>query len=168
MCGTGHKAGSMSGWLFFNGHQRRGGQKRETGSQSCRHAREQLCPAVRGHSPWGPGAAAHLMCQGPLSSARDTPGAVHISGSPECCVTFISLKKKTSKKVQVFGAANADDIYTHFLKRFFGCGPFSKSLLSLLRYWFCFVFWCFACEARGTTAPRPGNEPTPLHREAKS
>ena len=33
------------------------------------------------------------------------------------------------------------------LASFFGCGPFSESLLHLLQYCFCFLFWLFACRA---------------------
>ena len=38
---------------------------------------------------------------------------------------------------------------------------FLKSLLNLLQYCFCFMFWVFGCEACGILAPQPGNEPTP-------
>ena len=37
-----------------------------------------------------------------------------------------------------------------------------KSLLNLLQYCFCSVFWHFGDEARGIWAPPPGMEPTPL------
>ena len=55
-------------------------------------------------------------------------------------------------------------IYTlqHFLKIFFWCGPFLKSLLNLLQYCFCFMFWYFGHEACGILAPQPGIEPAPL------
>ena len=35
---------------------------------------------------------------------------------------------------------------------------FKKSLLNLLQYCFCFLFWCFGC---GILASRPGVEPAP-------
>ena len=34
-----------------------------------------------------------------------------------------------------------------------------KSLLNLLQYCFCFMFWVFDHEACGILAPRPGTEP---------
>ena len=36
-----------------------------------------------------------------------------------------------------------------------------KSLLRLLQYCFCFMFWFFGQEACGILAPRPGMEATP-------
>ena len=36
-----------------------------------------------------------------------------------------------------------------------------KSLLNLLQYCFCFMFWFFGREACGILAPRPGIKPTP-------
>ena len=49
-----------------------------------------------------------------------------------------------------------------FFKRFFWCGPFFfKSLLNLLQYYFCFMFWFFGHEACGILAPWLGIEPTP-------
>ena len=42
--------------------------------------------------------------------------------------------------------------FTHF---------FLKSLLNLLQYCFCFVFWFFGREACGILAPQSGVEPAP-------
>ena len=39
--------------------------------------------------------------------------------------------------------------------------PLLKSLLNLLQYCFCFMFWFFDHEACGILAPQPGIEPTP-------
>ena len=50
---------------------------------------------------------------------------------------------------------------------FFGCGPFLKSLLNLLQYCFCFMFWFSGHEACGILAPQPGMEPTPHALEGK-
>ena len=36
-----------------------------------------------------------------------------------------------------------------------------KSLLNLLQYCFCFMFWLFGCKAYGISAPWPGIEPIP-------
>ena len=36
---------------------------------------------------------------------------------------------------------------------------FFKSLLNLLQYCFCFMFWLFGCDACGIPASRPGIEP---------
>ena len=41
------------------------------------------------------------------------------------------------------------------------CGPFLKSLLNLLQYCFCFMFWFFGREACGILTSRPGIEPAP-------
>ena len=53
----------------------------------------------------------------------------------------------------------------NFLKIFFWCGPFLKSLLNLLEYCFCFMFWFSNRKAYGILAPWPGIEPTPLASE---
>ena len=46
---------------------------------------------------------------------------------------------------------------------------FSKSLLNLLQYCFCFMFWFIGSEVCFILAPQQGTEPThPLHQEAKS
>ena len=50
---------------------------------------------------------------------------------------------------------------------FFNCGPFLKSLLSLLQYCFCFMFLVFGCEAHGILSPRTGIEPAPPALEGK-
>ena len=47
-----------------------------------------------------------------------------------------------------------------FFLRFCCCGSFLKSLLNLLQYCFCFMFWCFGHQARRILAPPPGMEPT--------
>ena len=38
---------------------------------------------------------------------------------------------------------------------------FFKSLLNLLHYYFCLMFWFFGCEACGNLAPPSGIEPSP-------
>ena len=45
---------------------------------------------------------------------------------------------------------------------FFWCGPFLKSLLNLLQYCFCLMFWPFGHEACGILASQLGIEPAPL------
>ena len=50
----------------------------------------------------------------------------------------------------------------------FKCGPFKKSLLSLLQYCFYFLFWFFGHKARVILASWPGTEPYLLHWKAKS
>ena len=42
-----------------------------------------------------------------------------------------------------------------------------KSLLNLLQYCFCFMFWFFVHEACGILAPQPGIEPTPAALEGE-
>lgn len=50
---------------------------------------------------------------------------------------------------------------TLFLKDFFfWYGPFLKSLLNLLQYYFCFMFWYFGLEAHGILTSWLGIEPT--------
>ena len=44
--------------------------------------------------------------------------------------------------------------------RFFWCGPFLMSLLNLLQYHSCFMFWFSGHEAHGILAPRLGIKPT--------
>ena len=48
-------------------------------------------------------------------------------------------------------------LWPYFLLLFFKCRPFLRSLLNLLQYCFCFMF--FGYEACGILAPRPGVEP---------
>ena len=43
---------------------------------------------------------------------------------------------------------------------FFLCGPFLKSLLNLLQYYFCFMFWFFGLAAHGILTSWLGTEPT--------
>ena len=47
-----------------------------------------------------------------------------------------------------------------YLTFFFDVDHFLKSLLNLLQYCYCFMFWYFGCEACGTIAPQLGIEPT--------
>ena len=54
-----------------------------------------------------------------------------------------------------------------FFKDFFLCGPFLKSLLNLLQYCFCFMFWYFAPEACGILTPQPGIKTTLLALEGE-
>ena len=49
----------------------------------------------------------------------------------------------------------------------FWCGQFLKSLLNLLQYCFCFMFWFFGFEAYGILTPWPGIEPAPPTLEGK-
>ena len=52
-----------------------------------------------------------------------------------------------------------DNFLLLLFKKNFLCGPFLKSLLNLLQYRFCFMFWFFGYEACGILAPRPGIKP---------
>ena len=45
---------------------------------------------------------------------------------------------------------------------FFQCGPFLKSLLNLLQYYFCFAFWFLGHKAYGILVPQPEVELAPL------
>ena len=46
-------------------------------------------------------------------------------------------------------------------------GIFLKSLLNLLQYCFCFMFWFYGQEACGILAAQPGTEPLPSALESK-
>ena len=59
-------------------------------------------------------------------------------------------------------------IYLFIFKDFLGCGLLLKSLLNLLQYCFCIMFWFFGQETRGLLALPPGLEPVPLHWKVKS
>ena len=47
-----------------------------------------------------------------------------------------------------------------FYREIFSYGPFKKSLLNLLEYYFCFMFWLPGWKACGILAPWPGMEAT--------
>ena len=51
--------------------------------------------------------------------------------------------------------------FCHFFFKIFWCGQFLKSLLNLLQYCFCFIFWFFDLEAYWILAPQPRIEPVP-------
>ena len=46
--------------------------------------------------------------------------------------------------------------------RLFWCGQFLKSLLNLLQYCLCFIFWFFGLKVCGNLVPWPGIKPAPL------
>ena len=54
-----------------------------------------------------------------------------------------------------------------FLKRFFDVDPFLKSLLNLLQYYFCFMFWFFGPKACWILVPWPGVHSVPPALEGK-
>ena len=60
-------------------------------------------------------------------------------------------------RVSVFSTSLSTVIIFHFFnvffKRHFCCGPFLKSLLNLLSYYFCFMFGFFGCKACEISAP---------------
>ena len=55
-----------------------------------------------------------------------------------------------------------------FISFFFYVDQILKSLLNLLRYCFCFMFWFFGHEAGGILVPQPRIESAPLHWKVKS
>ena len=59
-------------------------------------------------------------------------------------------------------------LFVFLFYRFFGCGPFLKSLLFLLQYCFGFMFWFFGHGACEILAPQLGIEPTPPALEGKA
>ena len=52
-----------------------------------------------------------------------------------------------------------------FLIRFFQSGPFLKSYLNLLHYFFCLIFWTSGHQSCGILAPLLGIEPHALSRK---
>ena len=58
--------------------------------------------------------------------------------------------------------------YFLFIFKNFLCGPFFKSLLSLLLYCFCFMFQLFGPEACGIFTPELGLNPYSLYQKVKS
>ena len=54
-----------------------------------------------------------------------------------------------------------------FLKRFFDVDPFLKSLLNLLQYCFCFMFWFYGPKACWILVPWPGIHNVPPALEGK-
>ena len=70
---------------------------------------------------------------------------------------LIKFFKKLDLKLTVF----------FFFLRFFWCGLFLKSLLNLLQYAFCFMFWFFGRKACGILAPRSGIGPAPTALEGE-
>ena len=88
-----------------------------------------------------------------------------------CESTIISIKISpkissifAAKHIFVLKASvchNHSQCTLNFFKIFFWCEPFLKSLLNLLQYCFCFMFWFFDRKACGILAPRPGIEPIP-------
>ena len=64
-----------------------------------------------------------------------------------------SLKQKAVSQRLLF-------FFFFFKNFFFWCGPFLKSLLNLLQYCFCLMFWFFGREACGMLAPQPELNPS--------
>ena len=52
-----------------------------------------------------------------------------------------------------------------FFKKNFNVDYFLKSLLNLLQYYFCFMFWFFGLNAYGILVPHQGWNPHFLHRK---
>ena len=71
---------------------------------------------------------------------------------------------KVESKILRLWSANAhciDSSPTFFFLKTFWCEPFLKSLLNLLQYCYCFIFWFLGPMACGILALWPGIEPTP-------
>ena len=75
----------------------------------------------------------------------------------EHCGISWSIVAIQSQSITVWGASRIK----HLKVFFFWCGPFLKSLLSLLQHCFCLMFWLFGHKAYGILAPWPGIEPAP-------
>ena len=92
------------------------------------------------------------------SQPRDQNRVSHIAGRFKCCFLLyyevwmmIKIKCDTLSYQSIF-------LFKDF---FFQCGPFLKTSLILLQYWFCSMFCFFGHEACGILALQPGTEPTP-------
>ena len=95
------------------------------------------------------GPAEGTLCGSPNSTAVYNPAGTEGEEGP----TGQQLEAESS-----FPKAS----FLFFLRFFFFlCGPFLKSLLNLLQYCFCLMFWFFGREACGMLAPQPGLEPNP-------
>ena len=68
-------------------------------------------------------------------------------------MVLFALDKQLSTWGTVFS-----DLSVVFVFAFFLYGPFLKSLLGLLWYYFCFLFWFFSHEACGILVSQPGVE----------
>ena len=95
-----------------------------------------------------------------MSERRKRKGHRH-KGKFLCQRTPVSKESKRSLcKGGVPWRLSPHSSYDCFLFRFFfSCGPFKKSLLSLLQYCFYFIFWFFGSKACGILALWPGIEP---------
>ena len=61
--------------------------------------------------------------------------------------------------IVIYMYRNGIILYFKNSKNFFRCGSFLESLLNLLQYCFCFMFWVWGLEASGILTPRPGIKP---------
>ena len=56
--------------------------------------------------------------------------------------------------------SKAKKLFKKYFKDLFWCGPFLKSLLNLLQYWFSFMFWFFDPKACGILPSSPTRDQT--------
>ena len=93
--------------------------------------------------------------QGLISFRMDWLGLLAAQGTLKSLLQHHSSSINSSMLSFLYGPTLLNYI---FLKDFFWCGPFLKSL-NLLQYCFWFLFWFFGCEACGILAPQLEMEP---------
>ena len=81
----------------------------------------------------------------------------HGRGQFEVLNRTLSSRLPHSLELNIFNLSVVTFFF--FLRFFFWYGPVLESLLNLLQYCFCFMFWFFGREACGLLAPWPGIEP---------
>ena len=68
--------------------------------------------------------------------------------------------------LNIIPSVKAPNSFLVIFKKYY-VGHFFKSLLNLLQYCFCFMFWFFGHKACGILSPQPEVEPTPSALEGK-
>ena len=126
---------------------------------------------VRALSSCGKWGHSSSRCAG-LSPSRPLPlrstgsrraGPAAVSHGPNCSAARGILPGQGSNPYPLHWQADSQP-----LRHQGSPGPFLKSLLNLLQYCFCFMFWFFGHEACGILAPNQGSNPHSLHWKAKS
>ena len=101
------------------------------------------------------------------STGSRRAGSVVVAHGPSCSTACGIFPDQGSNPCPLHWQADSQPLRhqgspnVFFVKISFWYGPFWKSLLNLLQYCFCFMFWFFGPEACGILAPQPGIQPTP-------
>ena len=78
-----------------------------------------------------------------------------------CVTEWVFILAKSGVRFQLSLYIFEENHFGQVIYLSFNFFSFLKSLLNLLRYCFCFMFWFFGCEACGILAPWQGIEPAP-------